>query len=465
MMGAATTADAAEGCVDVPSGSTPVVLVHGWNSDNSVWSQMAAMLRTMPGVMPDDSFSYGPAQTQWVTDPRISTALAERVDCLAGKASGGKVVVIAHSMGGLAIRCAANVGCSHGPDISNKLGTVITLGTPNEGSFLALNKYGAGAGGVFAKAMSLNCTLYPHVPAIATAAKEICGILKAVPDPAAKAFAPGSSELAALPKFPSTIPVSGIAGKVSLITDLFTHSFPLAGNAGDLVVSEQSAHAAAQTVNGIGGKETVDCGTTGLPVASFWTPPQDCWHSTETNSPLFLSKVRGTLQKYLDLPVGEPGSLLLATRGVQATITQRFVEADGISIAQGIVTPADAAAYCRWLQDYDPSTLVNQTKCRADTLAAERGHVFTVRANCTQGLLQPAENARNVPAQNSGEARSDYWWKLLVSDMEEYPNPDDPEFSLRGPLWENTTTGARADGTTAGGGSIMLAQYEAACGH
>ena len=47
---------------------------------------------------------------------------------------GPKVIIVAHSMGGLATRFAASM---RGPAMPRKIGMVITIGTPNTGTPLA----------------------------------------------------------------------------------------------------------------------------------------------------------------------------------------------------------------------------------------------------------------------------------------------------------------------------------------
>jgi pimeloyl-ACP methyl ester carboxylesterase len=266
---------------------------------------MAESLSTMSGVAVDDGFDYGPVNDQWVTHPDIGRALAERVDCVAKRSAAnngpGKVVIVAHSMGGLATRCAASTKCtSGGPEVADKIGAVITLGTPNTGSFLRGNAVVSGAEQVLLKSLALNCWALQRVTG------DLCEMRHVMEGPAAVAFTPGSSELKKLPDLPPEIPVEGIAGKVSVTTQLFNQTYTLTGNAGDLVVSVPSALAGARDIGGLGGPDTIDCGTAPVPVTRGWTPPT-CWHGTETSSPLFKSKVRATIQKYLDKhPVPPP---------------------------------------------------------------------------------------------------------------------------------------------------------------
>ncbi len=167
MAGASTpVAAAVSGCAEVGT-STPVLLVHGWNSDSNVWKSMIQMLDTMPAVAVD-SFDYRDVHDQWVDNPGIGQALAERIDCLSRQSTaaggGGKVVIVAHSMGGLAARCAASPACSGGPQVADKIGEVITLGTPNEGSFLRGGAGQSQAIQLFLKSLTLDCFALSGIP-------------------------------------------------------------------------------------------------------------------------------------------------------------------------------------------------------------------------------------------------------------------------------------------------------------
>ena len=201
----AAPASAQDQCTD-PGTSTPVLLVHGWSGDFTGWTAMAAELRTISGVSVDDSFDYGHVNDQWVTHPDISKALAQRIDCLAHRSTvnggNGKVVIVAHSMGGLATRCASSTSCSGGPDITGKLGAVITLGTPNEGSFLRGNSVQSGAEQVVLKSLRLNCWAFARVSG------DLCDMRRVMEGPGSTAFTPGSPELKNLPALPSSVPVA-----------------------------------------------------------------------------------------------------------------------------------------------------------------------------------------------------------------------------------------------------------------
>lgn len=111
-----------------PSGAwVPVVMVHGWtarsthpNADGTedtqgtfshlidftanrsgsadVGRSLVGQLQGLPGAAVF-TFDYHPYSGRWVTDEHLGPALVKVVDCLA-KASGQKVIVVGHSMGG-----------------------------------------------------------------------------------------------------------------------------------------------------------------------------------------------------------------------------------------------------------------------------------------------------------------------------------------------------------------------------
>lgn len=95
------------------------------------------------------SFSYTPDSLRWVDNPAVGPKFAETIDCLYAN-FGVPVSVVAHSMGGLVARWVANTADRDGRSRAAKLGKVITLGTPYEGSAMSAVANGATdtAGGV-----------------------------------------------------------------------------------------------------------------------------------------------------------------------------------------------------------------------------------------------------------------------------------------------------------------------------
>lgn len=279
--------------------TTPVLLVHGFNEDRSVFTNgspsLADAIKTAAGgdVM-SVTFDYHMANTDWVTDPAIGPQLAKCIMWLAHisdtQGGPGKVIIVAHSMGGLAVRCAVDPECVRGAGKApaadpSLVGLVITLGTPNLGS----NPQTAGAVGD---------TICGYIPACNA-------LLQLRKSPAAEAMVPDSNDLRALPLLPIAIPVDAIAGKVTFTTDLFGSSLNLIsgglgglGDDGDLVVPTASALADASSGKlhaGPGsGSITINCGSIPIDQLGIWgpvslalkapAPPVTCWHLTETTN-------------------------------------------------------------------------------------------------------------------------------------------------------------------------------------
>lgn len=138
---AAAPASSVAACQNDFGSKTPVLLVHGFHEGTDIW---ASMTKTIQAAIPDvkvvTPFDY--PNTAWVKDPSVGPKLASTIRCLAtnskNNAGPGKVIIVAHSMGGLAVRCAVDPTCA-GTDAVNQqqIGLVITLGTPNTGSPLA----------------------------------------------------------------------------------------------------------------------------------------------------------------------------------------------------------------------------------------------------------------------------------------------------------------------------------------
>jgi hypothetical protein len=308
--------------------TTPVLLVHGFDEGPGVWTSRERAGRQgtkrLPSMVDAISnafgkqvklfaFDYSAVNTNWVTDPAIGPRLAACIAWLATvSANGGgqgKVVLVAHSMGGLAIRCAVDTTCV-GTDRSSypgtpwpsaakpsQLGLVITLGTPNLGSnYQMLGSIGEAV-----------CPTFPPC------AHRLIDLRNTA---AAKAMAPGSAQLSALPLLPVRVPVEAIAGKITYISSLFgqtTGSIP-PPDPGDLVVPVYSA-LADQSIkklhSGPGARTTppVNCGEIPLDNLNTWlaltdalgTPafPVTCWHGTETTDPAFQADVVKSIQEYL----------------------------------------------------------------------------------------------------------------------------------------------------------------------
>lgn len=288
-----TTVFAAASSIDCSSGvgtRQPVLLVHGYDSGPDTWSATSrAYLANGGKTTCVATFDYSSRSTRWVTDQKIGPDLADAIDVLAGesrKAGGpGQVVVVAHSMGGLAMRCALSPSCSgvhH--DVTEEVAALVTLGTPNTGTFLK------GSGGsivsdVFGPLLSAGCSVTNVLLRVLP-----CDEIKALgTSAAAAAFTPGSAQLKALPALPPTVPVMALAGSVHLSSSFWGRPSRGWGDAGDLIVSESSAQEEARKIGDLGGAVIVDCGEIDL-TAPNAKGALRCMHVDETNNDQFLAQ-------------------------------------------------------------------------------------------------------------------------------------------------------------------------------
>lgn len=104
----------------------PVLLLHGYGCNSGYWAQLVPMLdaarisHACPNLEP-----LGAGIDDYVP------AVARAVDALCEASGARQVVIVAHSMGGLAARAYVR---AHGV---HKLARIITLGTPHHGTCLA----------------------------------------------------------------------------------------------------------------------------------------------------------------------------------------------------------------------------------------------------------------------------------------------------------------------------------------
>ncbi|MBM7774427.1 pimeloyl-ACP methyl ester carboxylesterase [Actinokineospora baliensis] len=112
-------------------GKRPVVFVHGWTGD-PMTDSARKLSDQLDGKISTYTFDYGKWSSYWAADPHIAPCLATylgQVSAAHKKAGGdGKLIVVAHSMGGLAVRYALT------PELAKVVPYVITLGTPQLGS-------------------------------------------------------------------------------------------------------------------------------------------------------------------------------------------------------------------------------------------------------------------------------------------------------------------------------------------
>src|SRR5665647_2474947 len=256
----------------------PVVLIHGFTgratheaSRSGAFSHVIDMyagsgditldarslvgqLQAVPGAAVY-TFDYHAASARWVTDPAIGDALAEALTCLTD-AYGTKVVTVAHSMGGLAMRQAMHLTDDAGQPVSERVSDVVTFGTPNTGSAVdaavgrGLDAAATTSGqAMLVRLLALSCGARATVDADDDGV--VCSLFgnpgRLFDSAAGRALRSGSAELAALPAWPSDVRVTALAGNTVLQRSEVTWwglapSRPLGSvAAGDLIVGVDSA--------------------------------------------------------------------------------------------------------------------------------------------------------------------------------------------------------------------------------
>lgn len=282
-----------------------VILVHGFTGSPKTWDSAIDVLTGKGTDTCVVRFDYSDWSTQWVTDPHIGPTLATSIATwsAASKAGGGtgKVVLVAHSMGGLAARCAVDPVCA-GRDVKADVAELVTFGTPNLGSQLR-NPHVDAVTNIVGALLSAACAPVGAAAQLFDKDADLCYEFRALgTSQASKAFTPDSAELTALESWPRNTPLYAEAGDIRLRTSLFGHVVGDIGSAGDLIVGTASALAEATTTNNLGGGTTIGCGEIDVPHwvsallgATVWADVWvnvNCWHSSETSNDEFLNAAR-----------------------------------------------------------------------------------------------------------------------------------------------------------------------------
>jgi pimeloyl-ACP methyl ester carboxylesterase len=244
--------------------TVPVLFVHGMASSAETWwaegeDSLADEVAAIPGVSVF-AFDYSMAALDWVTDPRIGPALGQAISCLAQDFD-EPVIVVAHSMGGLATQFAvAQTDPNTGGTVAQDVDEVITLGTPYRGSALLSGLQGGVSGleaavdaipieppfttaKAFAQAATsaLEATLSACAgAAAANNAAGPCNVLVSVArSPVGTALEYDSNRIKALPPWPATLPVFPMAG--NMLDTFGAGSLTTTFDLGDGPVSQDSA--------------------------------------------------------------------------------------------------------------------------------------------------------------------------------------------------------------------------------
>ena len=268
----------------------PIVLVHGWTSQDTVANagdrsgafshridlssnpvfspqvtrSFVGQLQGLPGAAVF-TFDYHPYSARWVDDEHLGPALGKVIDCLY-KASTQKVVLVAHSMGGLISRWAATHPGVTGADRSGEISTAVTFGTPETGSVAALlGEVGVDVGAATNDALAVIRLILSVCGTLSSNEIETGTLCDVLPAPvrtfesdAGIALRSGSPQLAALKPWPHGIYVDALAGNTSFeVPKAGWFQWPWAtdkvSGPGDMIVTQGSA------LSGADGTRAISC--------------------------------------------------------------------------------------------------------------------------------------------------------------------------------------------------------------
>jgi pimeloyl-ACP methyl ester carboxylesterase len=302
----------------------PVVLVHGLGSKAETWSEGSPSMRLSleSAAVAVRAFDYERANTDWVTTGDTTHRLAKTVICYQQLYGGKKVIIVAHSMGGLLTRAMMS-WAAYGKYAKTAVGHVITIGTPH---------LGAPMGGYSAFANLSLCKA--TVVWFGTEAAKDCEVLES--SKAISAMSLGSKQLADLPHFPKGISVRAIAGNVRTRLCGLNGCGSEYATSSDLVVPVKSA-TAEYTTKGTGdGVKVYECFD---PIAMPGIRHPWCEHSGMLKSTIVQDDVKASIAS------------LAPTSDQQFTKT---IQLDG-----GLVLPARAS----W-DSPGPTSVLDMSTCK-----------------------------------------------------------------------------------------------------
>jgi pimeloyl-ACP methyl ester carboxylesterase len=298
------------------SGGVPVIFVHGINSDAGMWNAKSAagQIVQMPGVTAW-TFDYGHESLDWVTNSSIGPSLADAISCLA-KASGHSVIIVAHSMGGLAVQYAIG---ELGSPASGHVAEVITLGTPYAGSDVLTIAEDVVNGGLF----YLDNPTVAFVEALLSVCAGVatntdinpCWLASAVRAPVGAALESGSPEIRQLPAWPASLPVLDMAGNMDVFIGINNTGFHVHPGDGAVTMSSATDHDTK------GKPYELSCSTN---LAAMFGAP--CFHTSLPYDKQIIAAVDGAIRSRLDSlpPSPSPGSRENAAPGYNGYPNPRY---------------------------------------------------------------------------------------------------------------------------------------------
>lgn len=301
---------------EVEAEKVPVLFVHGIISGPEFWQEAAPGRQSLFQLADRVSgaaayaFNYRNAGLSWVTDERIGPALAETINCLTAT-SGRQVVVVAHSMGGLAMQFAL---AQDGGKTANNVAEVVTLGTPFEGSVLLSVSQAAITGGDTIAAAGGNPGLAIGMEAVLSLCAKWgqgelgrgrdnpCSFASVPRSPVGTALLFGSANIDELPPWPSDEPLQSQAGDIGVEVALTIGDPPTRVLLGRVGIGDGPVTVDSATATGSAG-QPVRCAL-GNPLSLF---DSECWHTKLQTNPrladVVLSAVRSSVTAQTPTPV------------------------------------------------------------------------------------------------------------------------------------------------------------------
>lgn len=344
------------GCMSGVGKKVPVLFVHGLAAKGADWDPFRSYLSGQNLNIVTDVFDYSNYNTKWVTDPNIGAALADKIACLATSSrqqgGQGKVIVVAHSMGGLATRQAI----AERSAILQDLGMVITIATPNTGSDIAGN-----VGDSFVNLCKIAADRLNSFRHSAICQTVLDSAATAAGYSAYTALMSGSAEIKVLADWPKTLPVHAIAGSirphfklpyVGLPNfDLRFFEFDGAPSGTDTLVTVPSALHSVN-VAGQGKTDPYEC-TGNTPVVIYKFTKADCKHGDLIKSQTVQQKVANVISGYISSATVKPS----ASKSAAAVPCLTAAQAEA-QINEGLSNRAKLRG-----NDPYPVVKVNRVKC------------------------------------------------------------------------------------------------------
>ena len=291
----------------------PIIVIHGWNSSAGKMLSWANVLQkglTVRGAnVQTVRFDYSAARDAWPDNDMIRSCLAQYIiqasRAFTAGGGDGKVILIAHSMGGIAARFASVLSWD-GVNVADRLAGIVTVSAPSLGSQWGntlLSDAAAAGGGSLASAFNLLRRAVQSTGSNASVALRIVDELDRNDTlwfkTAAVCLAPPAtrpSKCASPPQVPSKVPVYALGTNVAVNRAGIFGASTLYLNS-DGIVSFDSATAYQQRtrqpdgkyLGGLGPQETCDVPESALTdldfAADFTATLFHFGSSADTNAP------------------------------------------------------------------------------------------------------------------------------------------------------------------------------------